>query len=328
MRLRSMPGAHRWYRPMPLARRLALLVCLMLPALAVSRADEPVRIFEWKDQQGVVRYTPLLERIPQPQWTTVVVMERGEDGRAFAYIEDVDGRPVLRSDPPVDGAVHKVVVMQLEPRDVDPEALELEAALLEIEAEMLAVEAELLEVEGALIDAEAATLEPLQVAQAAPLDPNPPAAPPEQRAAPVPAPRAPIVGSEPGEDRCSVARIPERTPWLSPLERLDLLPAHRLYGTRVEADGRVWQRLRLGFFPSLTEAQSVQRRLDPSFPGAWIAQVSAAERQASARTALVRADEEILSAPGEASYAIQVGALPLDDCVPQREQLASRTSAD
>jgi hypothetical protein len=289
----------------------------VLPALAVSHADEPSRIFEWTDEQGVVRYTPHLDRIPHGLLATVVVMERGGDSRAFAYIGSVDGQPVLRSEPPVDGAVRKVVVMELAPLEVETELLEVRAALLEVEAELLEVEAALLEVEAALLEVEAA-----------PLDPEPPAAPPAPRAAPVEGAPAPTVGPAPGEDRCGVARLAGRTQWLSPLERLELLPAHRLYATRVEVDGRVWQRLRLGFFPSLTAARSVQSRLEPSFPGAWIAPVNEAERQASETTALAQANDGALSAPGAASYAIQLGALPLRGCVPQGEQLTSRSTSD
>jgi hypothetical protein len=139
---------------------------------------------------------------------------------------------------------------------------------------------------------------------------------------------APTVGPRPGEDRCSVARIAERTRWLSPLEHLELLQAHRLYGTRVEVDGRVWQRLRLGFFPSLTAARSVQSRLEPSFPDAWIVPVSEAERQALETTALAQANEQAPSASGAASYAIQLGALLLDDCIPQGGQLTFRFVSD
>jgi hypothetical protein len=248
--------------------------------LAVSHADEPLRIFEWTDEQGAVRYTPHLDRIPRGLLTTVVVMERAEGDRAFAYIGSVDGQPVLRSQPPLDGAVRKVVVMRLTP-------LEVEAGLLEEEA--------------------------------APLDREPRAAAPEPPAALAEGAPDPAVGPGPGEDRCSVARIAAPTPWLSPLERLGLLQAHRLYGTRVEADGRVWQRLRLGFFPSLTAARSVQSRLQRSFPSAWIAPVSEAERRASETTALAQTDEAALSAPGASSYAIQLGALPLHGCNPQGE---------
>ena len=286
MRRRFTCGGGQRNGPTPLTYGLALLGGLLLPALAVSHADEPLRIFEWTDEQGVVRYTPHLDRIPHGLLTTVVVMERGEDVRAFAYIGSVDGHPVLRSEPPVDGAVRKVIVMR-------PAPLEARVTPLEVEA--------------------------------VPLDPESPAA---SSAAPVEGSPAPTVGPGPGEDRCSVARIAERTRWLSPLERLELLQAHRLYGTRVEVDGRVWQRLRLGFFPSLTAARSVQSRLEPSFPGAWIVPVSEAERQASETTALAQINGEALSAPGAASYAIQLGALPFRDCIPQGEQLTVRSTSD
>ena len=286
MRRRFTWGGDRRSGPTPLTRGLALLVGLLLPALAVGHADEPLRIFEWTDARGVVRYTPHLDRIPHGLFTTVVVMESGEDVRAFAYIGSVHGRPVLRSEPPVDGAVRKVVVM-------GPAPLEARVAPLEVEA--------------------------------TPLDRESPAA---SAAAPIEGAPVPTVGPGPGENRCSAPRIGERTRWLSPLERLELLQAHRLYGTRVEVEGRVWQRLRLGFFPSLTAARSVQSRLEPSFPGAWIVRVSEAERQASETTALAQIDGEALSAPGAISYAIQLGALPLRDCIPQGEQLTFRSTSD
>jgi hypothetical protein len=261
----------------------------VLPALAVGHADVPLRIFEWTDEQGVVRYTPQLDRIPRGLLSTVVVMERGEDVRAFAYIGSVDGQPVLLSEPPVDGAVRKVVVM-------GPAPLEARVTSLEVEA--------------------------------VPLDSEPAAAPAASPDAPVEGALAPAVGSGLGQDRCSAARIAERARWLSPLERLELPQAYRLYVTQVEVDGRVWQRMRLGFFPSLTAARSVQSRIDPSFPGAWIVPVSEVERQASETTALAQANREVLSAPGAASYAIQLVALPLRDCIPQGEQLTFRSTSD
>ena len=66
-----------------------------------------------------------------------------------------------------------------------------------------------------------------------------------------------------------------------PLPRLDLPDGYRLFRTTFENDGRVWERVRVGFFPTLANARAMRSRLEPRFPGAWIDRVPGAQRIAS-----------------------------------------------
>jgi hypothetical protein len=65
---------------------------------------------------------------------------------------------------------------------------------------------------------------------------------------------------------------------------VELLAKYRLYTSRAVVRGKLWHRLRLGFFPTMAAAQKVLPRLQADFPGAWITQVSEEERMASADT--------------------------------------------
>ncbi|WP_165793849.1 SPOR domain-containing protein [Hyphococcus luteus] len=55
--------------------------------------------------------------------------------------------------------------------------------------------------------------------------------------------------------------------------------AYAAYAVRFEEDGVVWNRLRLGFFKTRTEAQKAADQLKTSYPDAWIVRTSAAERE-------------------------------------------------
>lgn len=50
------------------------------------------------------------------------------------------------------------------------------------------------------------------------------------------------------------------------------------YSVRFEEDGIVWNRLRLGFFKTRTEAQAVKDRLASTYPDAWIVRTTDVER--------------------------------------------------
>jgi hypothetical protein len=63
------------------------------------------------------------------------------------------------------------------------------------------------------------------------------------------------------------------------LPHLDILHTHRVYTVSFVKDGKSWQRLRLGFFNSRSEANSALDELKADYPDAWIAEVSADERQ-------------------------------------------------
>jgi tetratricopeptide (TPR) repeat protein len=75
------------------------------------------------------------------------------------------------------------------------------------------------------------------------------------------------------------------------LPELDILLTYRIYTTQFDKDGRIWNRLRLGFFSSRQDAEAVLRKLLPYFPGAWVTPVSGEERTRSA-------DAELDGRPG------------------------------
>jgi hypothetical protein len=60
------------------------------------------------------------------------------------------------------------------------------------------------------------------------------------------------------------------------------LEEYRLYTAEYRANGKVWHRLRLGFFADRAVAEQVRRRVVTTYPGAWITPVTTEERQQSA----------------------------------------------
>jgi len=81
------------------------------------------------------------------------------------------------------------------------------------------------------------------------------------------------------------------------LPDLEVLRTHRLYTTSYTRDGRVWYRLRLGFFATAKEAARRQAELEPFFPGNWVTRVAWEERSHSADTAMVPPGAAASSAP-------------------------------
>lgn len=70
---------------------------------------------------------------------------------------------------------------------------------------------------------------------------------------------------------------------LSALPRLDVFQRYRLYTTRFKKGGKVWLRLRLGFFPTKQAAEKVLDSLRRTFPSASVTKVSRKEREQVAR---------------------------------------------
>ena len=66
--------------------------------------------------------------------------------------------------------------------------------------------------------------------------------------------------------------------------RLDQLPAlpglenHLVYNTDQHLQGRIWHRLRLGFFASRADAEEALKKLSAHYPQAWIVKTSESER--------------------------------------------------
>jgi len=104
---------------------------------------------------------------------------------------------------------------------------------------------------------------------------------------PAPPPPAPEAPPDPAPRYVYVIQL-QATPQSAaspPLPRLDLPDGFRLFRTTFEKDGRVWERVRVGFFPTLAAAQAMRARLEPSFPGAWINRVPGARPITSSRMA-------------------------------------------
>jgi tetratricopeptide (TPR) repeat protein len=78
-----------------------------------------------------------------------------------------------------------------------------------------------------------------------------------------------------------------RPPDPAALPDLAVLRAFRLYTTSYTRDGKVWYRLRLGFFASAREAARHQAELAPFFPDNWVTRVPWEERSRSEATAVV-----------------------------------------
>lgn len=72
----------------------------------------------------------------------------------------------------------------------------------------------------------------------------------------------------------------------SNVHRLKAFEGYRLYTTRFKYEGRVWHRLRLGFFPTSEAAEKILNELRNEFPRAWVTRVSKAERIRSAERML------------------------------------------
>lgn len=70
------------------------------------------------------------------------------------------------------------------------------------------------------------------------------------------------------------------------LPELDVLLSHRVYTASFVKDGKTWNRLRVGFFGSRSDANKALDVLKAHYPDAWIAEVSVDERLDSSRTVL------------------------------------------
>lgn len=129
----------------------------------------------------------------------------------------------------------------------------------------------------------------------------------------------PAVASRPPADAWAIQlEATEVSSWLQPLDSLQMLEGHRLYRTRFEVAGQPWQRLRLGFFPTLAAARAAAARLQANFPGAWIDEASAAEREASAGDAIETPERfgpgatALAHTSGEPFYTIQLRSEAVD----------------
>jgi len=101
------------------------------------------------------------------------------------------------------------------------------------------------------------------------------------------------------------------------LPKLEVVHAYRVYTASFVRDGKTWNRLRLGFFGSLSEANTVLDELRSHYPDAWIAAVNAGERLGSSSTVLVagkpRTIDETGTAPSPQGTSPSSGGLTLAD---------------
>jgi hypothetical protein len=110
---------------------------------------------------------------------------------------------------------------------------------------------------------------------------------PPEPAAEAPPTTAPEAPPEPAPEYVYVIQLQARpkSGISPPLPRLDLPEGLYLFRTSFEKDGSVWERVRVGVFPTLAEARAMRARLEPRFPGLWIDRVPSAQHVASSRTA-------------------------------------------
>lgn len=84
------------------------------------------------------------------------------------------------------------------------------------------------------------------------------------------------------------------------LPKLEVVHAYRVYTASFVKDGKTWNRLRLGFFGSLSEANTVLDELKPHYPDAWIAEVAAGERLNSSGAVLATGKPRTIDEAGTA----------------------------
>ena len=82
---------------------------------------------------------------------------------------------------------------------------------------------------------------------------------------------------------------------------------YALYSTRFEKDSKIWYRLRLGFFPTKSDAQKTLNQIQKKYGDAWIARTSADEREAVYQAWIIKRKE--LAAKGTLEI-IDVNKLP------------------
>jgi TolA-binding protein len=85
------------------------------------------------------------------------------------------------------------------------------------------------------------------------------------------------------------------TPEIKPKQPLpNGLRNYRLYTTTSREGGKVWYRLRLGFFATAQEAKQIRDLLKKRYPDARIDRISRAEKEASTKTAIVLGDSKLV----------------------------------
>lgn len=112
------------------------------------------------------------------------------------------------------------------------------------------------------------------------MEPAAPAAPQPPRVEAAPAPAVPPID---GRYVLNLESSIEARP-LPDAESLSLQAPLVLYAIHSPVDGRIWNRIRLGFFTTKEAALAVQRRLQARYPRAWIAVAGEDERREALRS--------------------------------------------
>jgi hypothetical protein len=211
-----------WRHARSCAIALAIAACVTLAA-ASSRAGGATSLYQWTDEDGVIRYTPDRAHIPASRRGSAVHIEPTPSfSDAIADAQVPAAREAPRPSPPAPGST----IGRRDTVSAPPQPAPRPAA----------------------------------TARPAPETP------------PDPAPRYVYVIQ---------LRATRQSAVSPPLPRLDLPDGYRLFRTTFEKDGRVWERVRVGFFATLADARAMRSRLEPRFPGAWIDRVRGAQRIAS-----------------------------------------------
>lgn len=136
-----------------------------------------------------------------------------------------------------------------------------------------------------------------------------------ERAVPAKAPPAPPARPAPAPKpapRGDIAYVVNLASSLDPALPVRALPGpydgYRLYRTQTRQNGKVWHRLRLGFFRTKGEAEKARQTLKALYPGAWI-DIADAREQAESEQRLVRPAAAPPSRPAEPAAGDEVAKL-------------------
>lgn len=262
----------RW-RSIILALVVAAPAWLPTP-LASSAEAQP--LYRWTDAGGVVRYTPVLESIPEDALPGVRVLRRDPFSGIVAAFRWGSDEPLAAADPVPE------ITAPVPPREATP----------------------------------------VRVAAEFPEAPAERPAPAERRLAPQRDEATEVFASDEAEPQLFAIqlRATSVSAWLRPLDRSGLLAGRRLYRIQAAVEGRVWERLRLGFFATQGEARAALAQIQTSFPGGWVDRVDTAERSAATRfeirpTSVSAAEAAFAPAAGDEGqgFAIQLDAWSLDE---------------
>lgn len=95
----------------------------------------------------------------------------------------------------------------------------------------------------------------------------------------------------------------------------------RLYATQIEKDGKVWHRLRLGFFDSESSARLALESLRGRYPRAWVTKVAPPAREGFARTSRGAALPSVAVAPGTTRILFTEDSIELSETAKGRYKL-------